>query len=283
MIASRPDRIPTESRIFADRYFREARRIETLHASRISPGATTWRDALSGLFRRMDKVGSPIKQVALIKQAIAILDSIDPKEAMHISFVGHARSRRAAGLVFAAFSAGSHPLKGVDEEGLLIMQHAIMTARAGADLRAGTILTYVSKHAMSRLHERNHCLTAGAAFNVFGFLGILGLLTRHSDNHINGEVCLRYDDVLCVGSIKHARQSAGDGRAVDGSFYDVRTALPADEDGVDRAKLAQGVIAYEAVAEWFATRDPRKIGALAAKIPYLPRREDFTLRAAASN
>lgn len=36
--------IPTESRIFANRYLREARRLETLHAGRISPGATTWRE-----------------------------------------------------------------------------------------------------------------------------------------------------------------------------------------------------------------------------------------------
>ena len=32
------DRIPTESRIFADRYLRETRRLEKLHAGRLSPG-----------------------------------------------------------------------------------------------------------------------------------------------------------------------------------------------------------------------------------------------------
>jgi hypothetical protein len=31
--------IPTESRIFADRYCREARRLEAFHAGRLSPGA----------------------------------------------------------------------------------------------------------------------------------------------------------------------------------------------------------------------------------------------------
>ena len=45
------DRIPTESRIFADRYLRETRRLEKVHAARLAPGTTDWGDALHGLSR----------------------------------------------------------------------------------------------------------------------------------------------------------------------------------------------------------------------------------------
>ena len=61
------DRIPTESRIFADRYLRETRRLEKVHAARLSPGTNNWSDALHGLSRRLSKIGSPIKRVAALR------------------------------------------------------------------------------------------------------------------------------------------------------------------------------------------------------------------------
>ena len=66
----------------------------------------------------MKKAGSPIKQAALLRQAIAALNGIDEEEAMHIGFaVAGGDRKRSAGLVFATFSAGWHPI-GLDEEGL---------------------------------------------------------------------------------------------------------------------------------------------------------------------
>jgi hypothetical protein len=275
--------IPTESRIFADRYFREARRFEALHASRLSPGTTTWRDALQVLFERMDKVGSPIKQAAILKAAITVLQNIDPEEAMHVGFGCHA-GKRAASLCFATFSPGRHPLKGVDEEGLSVLQHVISCRRdGGGELVADINLAYISKHAVSRLHERDYKLTAGSAFGIFAFVGILGWLTRYCDKHIEGGLCLRFRDVLVVGSLKHAavRREADD-RLLDGTFYDVRTVLPADEVR-DTAMLEQGDASAAAVAAWLKARagiDEAKV--MAEQIPFLPRREDdYTLRTAA--
>ena len=56
------DRIPTESRIFADRYLRETRRLEKLHAARLVPGTTTGPKP-DRLEQRLSKIGSPIKRV----------------------------------------------------------------------------------------------------------------------------------------------------------------------------------------------------------------------------
>ncbi len=262
-------RIPTESRIFANRYFREARRVEALHAARLSPGTHTWREALRALFERMEKAGSPIKQAAVLRQAIAALNGIDQQEAMHIGIVAGGGRKRSAGLMFATFSAGWHPL-GLDEEGLRVLQHGIVCSRTHATLLADVVLAYVSRHAVSRLHERDHRLTAAAAFGVFGFIGVLGMISHRSKRHERGGMCLRYGDILAVGSIKHG---------VDvGAFFDVRTVLPANEVR-DSAMLAQGAAAYDAVKAWLPGCGSTQLAALAEKIPPLPRREDdYTLR-----
>ena len=271
------NRIPTESRIFADRYFREARRLEAMHADAIAPGTKTWGDALEALFRRMERVGSPIKQAAILKQALAYLDNVEPENAMHIRMLSGSYGKRAAALIFATFAAAKHPL-GFDEEGLRILQHVMICQRSGVSLTADTVLTYVSRHAMSRLHERDYRLTAGAAFGVFGSLGVLGLITRRSNHHIRGELCLRFNDILCVGSIKHVGRRSTDGSLSDGSFLDVRTVLSAN-DVSDQGMLDQGALAFATVIEWMRDRTMSRAETLAKAIPFRPRREDdFTLR-----
>ena len=63
------------------------------------------------------------------------------------------------------FSTGLHPFVGVEEEGLNIMQHFLHCDRRGAtSMITGVNLTYVSKHAMGRLHERGYDLTAIGAY-----------------------------------------------------------------------------------------------------------------------
>jgi hypothetical protein len=272
--------IPTASRIFADRYFREARRLEALHAARIAPGTATWGEALNALVDRMEKVGSPIKRAAILRQAIAYLDGVAHAEAMHVGIGGSSSGKRTAALVFAAFHAGRHPLD-LDEDGLHVLLHVLVCDRGGgARLLADVLLTYVSKHAMARLHERNYQLTAGSAFTVFGHLGILGLLTHRGSKHVRGAMCLRHGEILAVGSLKQAAAGSGDDQLIGGSFLDIRTVLPADEVR-DHAMLEQGRIAEEAVVAWLDDRTIAGAEALAERIPFLPRREDdFTLRAA---
>jgi hypothetical protein len=188
---------------------------------------------------------------------------------MHILFGEHSR-RRSASLVFVAFSAGKHPL-GLDEDGLHVLKHLVVCRRGSAEMVNG-VVTYISRHATARLHERDHRLAAGSAFDVFGFLGILGLMTRSSAKHERGGLALRFGDVLAVGSIKRAPGKA---------FLDVRTVLPADEVR-NYALLEQGEKAHDAVREWLDERDPGKLKALAETIPFMARREDdFTMRMAA--
>jgi hypothetical protein len=110
---------------------------------------------------------------------------------------------------------------------------------------------------------------------------VLGLLTKHSQRHIAGELCLRVSDTLVVGSLKHSVQYFTDGRGINGTFFDTRTTLPADEVR-NSDMLEQGSIAAQVVAAWFdQPTDPENDLALADQIPFLPRREDdYTLRSA---
>ena len=85
--------------------------------------------------------------------------------------------------------------------------------------------------------------------------------------------------MLVVGSLKHSLQHLEDGREINGTFYDVRTVLPADEV-TNLALLEQGDIATRVTMSWLTDR-PADSRTLADKIPFLPRREDdYALRAA---
>jgi hypothetical protein len=271
--------IPTESRIFGDRYFRNVRRLEKLHAGRIAPGTATWTDALKALLARMRHANSPVKQAAILGKAIDYLNGVAPEDLAHIMFTC-SQDSRSAGVCFATFSAGLHPFKNVDEEGLSILQHVIYCdRRCRSNLIAGYDLAYVSLHAMRRLHERDYDLTAVQATSIFAFMGILGFLTRGSDKHVRGQVNLHFGDVLVTGSLKHGRKPMSDGSEANGTLYEVRTVLPADEVA-NRDMLEQGRIAAHVVATWReGDCDPQQVVALAGQIPFLPREDDYTLRA----
>ena len=272
--------IPTESRIFADRYCREARRLEAFHAGRLSPGAKTWREAMTALFARLGKIRSPVKQATVVNKAAAYLASVKSEDCAHMLISQYSASR-AATLYFAAFNASKHPLMGVEEEGIGIRQHLIRCDRNGrCDLICDVDLAYVSKHAIARLHERECDLTRDHATVALSVIGALGYLTKANEKHITGEICLRLSSsVLVVGSLKHSLQHLEDGREINGTFYDVRTVLPADEVS-NPALLEQGDIATRVTMSWLTDR-PADSRGLADEIPFLPRREDdYALRAA---
>ena len=80
-----------------------------------------------------------------------------------------------------------------------------------------------------------------------------------------------------IAEIASAR--AVDGCKLNGTLYDVRTVLPADEVS-NSDMLKQGRIASHVVASWFAD-PPDDDPVLAEQIPFLPRRaDDYTMRSA---
>lgn len=77
--------IPTESRIFADRYLRETRKLERLHSARLVPGAANWPATLIGLGERLRELGSPVKRAAALSKFVDHLNTIAADEVRHIS------------------------------------------------------------------------------------------------------------------------------------------------------------------------------------------------------
>ena len=276
--------IPTESRIFADRYMRELRKREALHSNRLSPGKKQWTDALLDVFDEVGNLGSPLKRAARVRAIAEYLNKAVERDDGFAHFVlDYGGSNRSAGLLLATLGVGEHPIQGVHEEGVNILHHFITSRRSGevkacADLNLG----YISKHALARMHERGLDMDADGTTGVLACIGVLGIILRYSEKHTDSGMCLRFDDTLIVGSLKHAVKDVGGGRGVKCTLFDVRTALPAHEV-TDRRMVEQGRLATLAVDEWIKERslaDPL-IARLAATIPYLPRREDdYTLQAA---
>ena len=277
---------PTISRIFADRYRREATRLERLHANHIAPGTKTWGDAMEGLEARMSKLGGPIKRTAAINRAAAYLRSTQ-RDGMHF-ILGTYATKRSSVLSFASVNFGPHPLAGVEEDGVSIMKHTIVCRRDGTGWTlANHSLGYISRHAIQRLHERSGKLTIDAATKMFTCIGMLGHLIADSDStkHIDGTMSLQIEDMLATGMIRFAVSASDKDRAKGSSciFFEVRTFLPVEEMVDGRAIMgAQGRTAYRALERWIKSdRDQSTITGLVDEIPSLPgRSDDFVLQRA---
>jgi hypothetical protein len=100
-------------------YSEDVRKLEALHANRLSPGTKTWSEAVEALFQRMTNLG-PAKGAKLVSKAIDYLNNISRDERAHLMIASWAKSR-TAWLMFATFSYGNHPDARVREEGLTIL------------------------------------------------------------------------------------------------------------------------------------------------------------------
>jgi hypothetical protein len=265
-------------------YSEDVRKLEALHADRLSPGASTWEGAVEALFKRMVEIG-PVKGTKLVKKAIDYLNGVDKDARRHLLIASQCRSRNAF-MLFATFSYGRHPdPKVVKEEGLSIEIHLLHCSRSHPTHAVGIPVAYISRHAMNRLYERGHDITDNArATSVFAFVGVLGFLTHRSKKHVDGGMHMVFSDLLMAGSLHCFTKICDSGRQFEETIFDVRTVLLVDNLGDSQwALLEQGRTAAAAVVAWFRDSegdlDEKQ---LAEAIPRLERREDvYPLRAAA--
>ena len=250
-------------------YALDVRRLEALHAGRLSAGATTWGAAVEALFERIHQLG-PVKGSRLVGKAINYLNGTAADERAHVVLSAASRSRTAF-VAFATFSYGAHPDPAVRaEEGLNLAFHMLICARSRPGCAVGVPVAFISRHAMNRLYERGHDIVEpGQATNIFAFTAVLGFLAHRSKRHQG--LSLAFNDTLLVGALhRHARRDASG----EDCYFDVRTVLPIDELGAGKqALLEQGRIAAAVVGEWLSDEevDPE---ALAERIPFMPHRED---------
>jgi hypothetical protein len=264
-------------------YSEDVRKLEAKHAGQLSPGSSTWEQAVEALFHRMSDAG-PVKGSKLVGKALDYLRNIDPNERAHFVMADWCGSRTAL-MMLASFSYGPHPDRRVKEEGLNIELHIIQCSRSKPRCAAGIPVAYISRHALNRLYERGHDICENIhAVSIFAAIGGLGYLSRWSEQHVDGGMSLLLAGLLVVGAVHRCDKTASSGRVFEETFYDVRTVLPAEEAGPSmRAQLAQGRVAAEVVEEWLRdTSDDLDEKELAARIPYLTRRADhYPLKATA--
>ena len=270
---------PTESRIFATRYEREARRLERLHAGNISPGTTKWVDAMQAVYDRMVRAGSPIKQSAILSKVISYVSNIKKEE--KISFrLGDYSTKRTAALSLATVEFDRHPLAGPNEDGVCLLKFNIVVPRNGSTHFSTDALAYISRHAIERMHERrNRPITIERATEMFSAIAGLGLMASYHPEH--DAMCLPLDDVLAVGQMRCVSGPPNEhGKRVFGMLYEVRTMLPIDELDPSDCRLKQGRIALNAVTDW-AMNNRKDPEGYANKIPILaPRDETYTTKTA---
>jgi hypothetical protein len=278
-----PLTIPRWGPRLARLYSEDVRKLEARHAAGLSPGTSTWEQAIEALYKEMTDAG-PVKGARLIGKAIDYLHSIDHDERAHFMLAGWCGSRTAL-MTLATFSCGPHPDRRVKEEGLSIELHIIQCSRSKPRCATGIPVAYISRHALNRLYERGHDIRENShAVSIFAFIGALGYLSRWSEQHVDGGMSLLLAGLLVVGAVHRCDKTASSGRVFEETFYDVRTVLPADEAGPSiQAQLAQGRAATAVVEEWLrGTSDDLDEKELATRIPSLPRRADhYPLKATA--
>ena len=256
-------------------YSEDVRKLEAVHADRISPGARTWEEAVEALFQRMYNAG-PVKGSRLLQKAIDYLDGIASDQRSHFMVAASCRTRTAV-LLFATFSTGAHPDPNVRENGLNIVLHAVHCSRNRFARVTGIPVAYASTHTLRRLFERGYDVTGNShASSIFTFVGALGYLTHKSEKHVDGGLNLLFADTLVTGSLHRCMKTYPNGREFEDAFFDVRTVLDASEISPGKQGLKeQGRIAAAAVAEWFEREDGLPHKELAERIPRVERREDI--------
>jgi hypothetical protein len=270
---------PTESRIFATRYQREATRLEQLHANNIAPGQTKWVDAMKVVWDRMDKAGSPVKQSAILSKVINYVSSIKGEEKIAFPLAAYA-GKRTAGLMLATLEFDNHPLVGPNEDGVSVVKFTVKVPRNGSSYIKVTPLAYISRHAIERMHERrNRPITHARATEMFAAVAALGFMIGFHEEH--NAMCLDLGDVLAVGQMRGvAGQPDETGKRSYGSMYEVRSMLPVEELDPNDLRLRQGRVALAAVNEWVeGGRKNRR--SFSDRVPVLaPRTETYTTKTA---
>ena len=264
--------ISTEGRVFVAQLMRDIRARERAGANHLWPGATSWEGAIEGFTDHLTHSAGPVKAAKKFRAAIASLKIAQTKEgACRVN--AWTRRSRSGLFEILTWHVAKHPLINKGYEGIVVRQHALWLRRIGAiqGVLGGT-LAFLSWHALARMHER--CgVDVFSASGIAGICGTVGLLMRESPKHLNTEINLAFEGMLCLG----VQRDVPKGEKRRYGFYDVVTVLYPDEEQHPK-KIEQGSIINNVVHAYLKTdsSDPR---GYADKIPVLPFREsDYVSR-----
>jgi hypothetical protein len=259
------EQITTAGRVFVAQMIRDIRARSRAGAGLLSPGTSTWREALDVFAKRMSKCKSVVhagKQFATGRARL-----IEAQREHRACYINLCMSRKRSGLFqVLTHEVSKHPATKEGYDGIMICSYHCHLQRIGCVSVSGSRVAFVSWHALGRLYERSST-NMEDAWNIVGLLGIAGLLMRYSDQHLNNSVNVAVEgDILCAGVL----------RPLNGCnpFFDCLTVLPSDEPKYANQFL-QGKHVANAVMTYLHSdsADPRHY---ADKIPVLPfNRNDY--------
>ena len=113
---------------------------------------------------------------------------------------------------------------------------------------------------------------------------VLGFVVHYCERLADSGMHLRISDLLLAGGMHRFMRTCPNGRQHEERIFDVRTCLLVDEllGPARKSQLDQGEIAAAAVLGWFKEGDDVGERALAARIPFLPKRDSYPAQVAAA-
>ena len=257
-------------------YTLDMRALEKRHAAAVSPGTTSWQEAVPALYKRMGAIG-PRKGAKLLHQVGEYLSGVDVGERAHMLLAWGWRSR-SAHLVFATFSIGNHPDPAVREDGLNIAMHLIECSRTRPRCATGIAVAFLSMHTLKRIFERSDFGNEDAT-TALAYVAVCGYLAHRDARHFGGGMNLLVETLLVTGAMHRFQRALPNGRVAPECVFDVRTVLErAGCSSERRPQLEQGSAAAAAVLQWLKDDPNLNEWTLAASIPPLPRRESYPAR-----
>jgi hypothetical protein len=178
----------------------------------------------------MAHAGGPIKGAKMFRDMYNQLRQAQKGRACYVN--EFMPGRRTGVLETLTYEVTEHPLVETTETGILVRAYFCRLYRRGAVAvsRCGTVLAFLSWHALGRLRERDSASLFDSHNNAISLVagcGMAGLLLRKSLKHLGTGIHFCIGELACIGVLREA----GCHR-----LFDVLTILPRDDlDPIPRA------------------------------------------------
>jgi len=274
--------VSTEGRIFARQLAREAKRREAVGAMALG-NALTYDNAAIATLKLFHQCDGPVKTIIAMRKVIKRLEQVpaDDRSFYFPPGASEFRGKRQAILTIYTLMHGCHPISSI-ETGILVSRHTYYSSRRMLSARVSDELAFISDHTLGRLHERAD--DSWGTSSVFGLSGMLALIGEigmgmalvHNDRP-GTQLNVVVSQMMLTGSMRHVKKTDPGGSYFQ-PFFDVRTALPVDANGVSDEQRSQAKYINTLINACITNDVPMQFladGKLVEEIPYIERREDY--------
>lgn len=235
--------ISTEGRVFVAQLTRDLAARQKAGAALLMPGTKTWPEAFAAFLRSIK--GGPSQAAGEFRLALKRLRLAQKERACFVN--GSLGRSRSALFEVLTWEVAKHPLTGKGYDGVLVRAYYCRLQRSCRLSAFSSKLTFLSWHALARMHERSKAdIFEGGA--IVAFCGFAGMIMRESEKHRNTSISYATGEMTAVGVLREVPREY--------AFFDVLTALPPDADKPYQIRQhAQGLQISHAVRDYLADED----------------------------